>query len=323
MSDRPRLIAWVERGQEKVVIDAVAAADLHLIGIGATATATADAMSLALAVPRVDDLRQAILREDADVLWLVAPERIEADERRLIREVGRPAISSEPRPVAVADLLMNPEEATTAHFVPLFRRSPGYRGAMDLIEEFGRPQCAAVEFCSTGGEGTLFARLFDAVDAVEALCGPAETIDAALAGAPGAAGAVPESLEHLHGHLTASIRFADDCCAALVASDAAGAWRRRLTLLSRAGRLTITDAGSAFISADGRRIESHPDDDPLSPGALIGMQIMRLLEHRDASATALPPDTTRLLALCEAARLSCRTGQGETPARLLEMLSKP
>ena len=228
-----------------------------------------------------------------------------------------------PRPVAVADLLMNPEETKTAHFVPLFRRSPGYRGAMDLIEEFGRPQCASVEFSSAQGEGTLFARLFDAVDALEALCGPAETIDAALAGAPGSTGSVPESLEHLHGHLTANLRFADDCCAALVASDAAGSWRRRLTLIAPPGRLTITDTGSAFISAGGEHIDSHPEADLPSPGALIGMQITRLLERRDASATTLPPDTTRLLALCEAARLSSRTGQGETPARLLEMLSNP
>jgi hypothetical protein len=323
MPDRPRLIAWVERGQEKVIADAIRAADLNLIGIGATATATAAAMSTALAVPRVGDLRQAVLRDDADMLWLAAPERIEADERRLIREMGRPVVSSEPRPVAVADLLMNPREARTAHFVPFFRHSPGYRGAMDLIEELGRPRCAAVEFNSAGGEGTLFARLFDAVDVLEALCGPAETIDAALAGAPGPSGAVPESLEHLHGHLTANIRFADDCCAALAISDAAGAWQRRLTLLARTGRLTITDTGSDFINGDGKRIESHPHEDPPSPGALIGMQITRLLEHRDTSATMLPPDTTRLLALCEAARLSCRTRQGEMPARLLEMLSSP
>jgi hypothetical protein len=280
-------------------------------------------MSAALAVPRVDDLRQAVLREDVDVLWLAAPQRIEAGQRRLIREVGRPVVSSEPRPVAVADLLMNPQESKTTHFVPLFRHSPGYRGAMEMIEEFGRPHCAAVEFHSAGGEGTLFARLFDAVDVLEALCGPAETIDAALAGAPGAGGAVPESLEHLHGHLTANLRFADDCCAGLVVSDAAGSWRRRLTLLFRTGRLAITDTGSEFTTADGGGVESHPDEPTPRPGALVGMQITRLLERRDGSAITPPPDTTRLLVLCEAARLSCLTGQGETPARLLEMLSKP
>ena len=52
------------------------------------------------------------------------------------------------------------------------------------------------------------------------------------------------------------------------------------------------------------------------------MQIKRLLGRLDAT-TEPPPDATRLLALCEAARLSCRTRQVETPQRMLEMLRSP
>ena len=35
-----------------------------------------------------------------------------------------------------------------------------------------------------------------------------------------------------------------------------------------------------------------------------------------------PPDTARLLALCEAARLSARTGGPETPEKVIEMLRR-
>lgn len=38
--------------------------------------------------------------------------------------------------------------------------------------------------------------------------------------------------------------------------------------------------------------------------------------------TDAPPDNARLLALCESARLSCRTGQGETPGKVMEMMSR-
>jgi len=36
-----------------------------------------------------------------------------------------------------------------------------------------------------------------------------------------------------------------------------------------------------------------------------------------------PHDMAFILALCEAARLSCRTGQGESPANILTMLKSP
>ena len=52
---------------------------------------------------------------------------------------------------------------------------------------------------------------------------------------------------------------------------------------------------------------------------LVGEQIVRLLEGIDHDD--VPPNFARLLALCEAARLSCRTGQAESPSRMLAMLS--
>jgi len=320
MPDRPRLIAWVERGQEKLLTDAMKEARLMLTAVGSPSSSTADAMSKSFSVARVDDLRQAIQQEEVDLLWLAAPERLAADERRLIREVGKATISSEPRPVAIADLLMNPREADTAHFVPLFRRSPGYRSAMDAVEEFAPPQCVVVSFACGAGEGTLFARLFDAMDVLEALCGEVEGIDAALAGP---LVGVPDSLEDLHGHMTINVRFADNCCAGVSVSDCAGSWHRQVTLFGGKGRLRITDTGDESIGADGRLLNAHNDERSLTPGMLVGMDITRLLENREAPATAPPPNTARLLALCEAARLSCRTKQGETPGKLLEMLSKP
>ena len=324
MSTPARIIAWAERGQETLLRDAIHQAELELIAIGSVSSAAADALSKALDVPRVDDLRQAIQREDVDLLWLAAPQRLETDERRLIREVGIRTISNEPRPVEIADLISNREEATTATFVPLMRRGPGYRRAMDALDEFAAVQCVNVCLGCAPGDGSLLARLFDAMDLVDTICGTAETIDAALAGP---LSAVPESPADLHGHMTANIRFAENCCASISVSDCAGAWFRRLTVLGEKGRLSIDDGGYEWIDEHGEPLETAAGSHRFSPGELIGMQMTRLLEQRDAAAPAssafVPPDTARLLALCEAARLSCRTGDGETPQRLLEMLSKP
>ena len=206
MAERPRLVAWVDPGQESLLGDAIREADLELVAVGATTPGTADAVSAALGVERAGDLRLAIQRDDVDLLWLAASHPIEADERRLIRETGLRAVTSEPRPMAIGDLLMSGDEATTAAFVPLLRRSPGYLAAGEALAEFGERRCVNVAVASGPGQGSLFARLFDAMDLLEALGGPAESVDAAHAGPRSA---VPETLGELHGHVTVNVRYAE------------------------------------------------------------------------------------------------------------------
>ncbi len=313
-----RVIAWAEPGQRQLIEDAVDRAELDIAGVGGGTLAAASELADALGVDRLTDLRQALHRDDFDLLWLVSPEPIGADERRLIRELGMAAVSSEPRPMEIADLVLDPAEASTAMFVPLMRRSPGYRAALDTIDEFGQRQMIQITLGSGRGEGSLFARLFDAMDLLETLCGPADGIDAALAAAPAS---FPESLADLRGHMTLNVRFAKGRCASIAVSDRAGSWSRMLTIVGPAGRLRIDDVGHEWIGADGETVEARPPTEPVTAGALIGEQMIRVLESRDPCGDR-PPDTARLLAWCEAARLSCRTGQGETPQKLLEMLSR-
>lgn len=318
MADR-RVIAWAEPGQRPLIEDAVHRAGLDIAGVGGATLAAASELADALGVERLTDLRQTLHRDDVDLLWLASPEPIGADERRLIREVGLTVVSTEPRPMEIADLVLDPAEASTAMFVPLMRRSPGYRTALDTIDEFGQRQLIQITLGSGPGEGTLFARLFDAMDLLETLCGPADGIDAALAG-PQAS--FPESLADLRGHMTLNVRFAKGRCASIAVSDRAGSWSRAVTIVGPAGRLRIDDVDHEWIGADGETVEAATPREPVTAGALVGEQMIRAMETRDACGDR-PPDTARLLALCEAARLSCRTGQGETPQKLLEMLSRP
>ena len=129
--------------------------------------------------------------------------------------------------MVIADLIMDPLEAATATFVPLMRRSPGYRAALETIEEFGQRQLIDIAVGSGPGQGTLFARLFDAMDLLETLCGPAEGIDAALAAPPTS---FPESLADLRGHMTLNVRFA-----------------KGAPIAPRAPRMPIVMIGTTFV----------------------------------------------------------------------------
>jgi hypothetical protein len=297
-----RLAVWADPEQDSLIEDAVRRGKFELAPVVSAETGS---------------LRDLVRRE-ADLLWLASPTPIGPDERRLLREAAVPAISSVPLPGSAAELADDPREAATPPFVPLMRRSPGYRAAREVFEQFGPRRSVSISVGCGPGEGTLFARLFDAMDLVEALCGPAERLDAALwRPVPG----VPETLPGLHGHLTVNVRFSDNRCAAASASDCAGRWVRQVTVLGDGGSLRIEDRGFEWISPEGQTVDSHQERKALTPGALVALQAKRLLESADAGDP--PPDNARLLALCEAARLSARTGDGEAPHRVLEMLKRP
>ena len=168
------------------------------------------------------------------------------------------------------------------------------------------------------GEGSLFARLFDAIDLLEVLCGDVEMMDAALAGP---LSAPPDSLSGLHGHLTLNMRYSGNCCSCVALSNCAGSWFRGVTVLGEAGCLRIDDQGFEWVAPDGEIIDSDRQKKRATPGELIAVHTIRLLEN--LQTTEPPPVHAKLLAVCEATRLSCRTGQGEAPRKMLEMLSRP
>ncbi len=322
-----RIVIWADVEQEALIRDAIQAGSFEPVAIGSPNSDDGAALSERFGVPRLTDLREAIGREPSDhhdLLWLAAPRSLHADERKLIRDVGRPTVASEPRPGGIAEVLADPTEAATARFVPLMRRSPGFCAAHDMLQQFGDCDAVNIAMRSSAPESTLFGRLFDAMDLLDTLCGQAEVIDATLVSSPGDrgdSGDVPESLRGLHGHMSINVRFGRRRCAAITISDAAGCWFRGLTIVGNAGTLRITDSSCQWISPGGEILDAHDEDQACTPGGLIGLHARRILDKLDAHEP--PPDNARLLALCEAARLSCRTGQGESPHRMMEMLRHP
>jgi hypothetical protein len=297
-----RLAVWADPEQETLIEDAVRRGRFDLVAVEA---------------PGTGSLRE-LIRRDADLLWVAVSAALGPDERRLLGEAAAPAISSVPLPGSAAESAGDPREAAAARFVPLMRHSPGYRAAREVFEQFGRRQSASIVAGSAGGQGTLFSRLFDAMDLVEDLCGPVEELNAAL-WRP--LGRVPETLAGLGGHLTVNVRFQDNRCAAAAVSDRAGCWFRQVTVLGEGGCLRIDDGGFEWTSPDGRTLDSHRKRGRLGPGELVALEARRLLEGADAAEP--PPDGGHLLALCEAVRLSARTGASEAPRKVIEMLKRP
>ncbi len=321
MPEPLQVIAWVDAGQEQFICDAAADSALRFISVGSSDTATAADLARKLSTDKLSELRQAIASRQGDVVWLIGAERIDRDLLRLIQEASMPAFTCQPQPESLGDLTALGDTAPP-HFVPLMRRAPGYRAASDVLADFGDISSVNLSFRSSAAHAlSLFSRLYDAMDIIDRVCGSPIAIDAANVSRTDAP---PETLARLDGHLTLNMRFAENRCACAALSDDAGTWFRGVTILGPAGCLRIHDDGFEWLDPQGNVVDSHIEKRTLSPGERAAEHLVRVMNNLDP---AQPPHTledhARLLALCEAARLSCRTGHSEAPRKVLEMLSRP
>lgn len=229
-----------------------------------------------------------------------------------------------------------------ARVLPLLRHCRAMREAVDLFEHLGPVRTAVFEGWSGPGQGTLGARLFDAMDTLVWLLGAPEQVDAAYvwpARARPIHATTGETLRGLEGDLTANLRFADGRAAAVAVSDRAGRWSRSVTLIGEGGRLRVTDDGAGgsggagmgtggfvWLSADGQTVdasrlarrkrgqEERPDEAFVDAAS---EQVARLLDQRVPAPA--PTDYAAVLAAAGAALLSARTGEAESPRTILRM----
>jgi hypothetical protein len=217
-----------------------------------------------------------------------------------------------------------------AEFVPLLWRVRSMANTRDALSNLGIARTMSVSMRCGRSEGTLGARLYDAMQLVHAVMGVPETIDAAvvtLSGAGGVHMAPADTLVSLQGELTANLRFNSGRSATLSLSDRCGGWFRGGTIVGEHGCIRFDERGFEHIDPNGAVVdESPPKPKPgtrkkvveaPSAGLMISDQIARMMDPR--AALFEPFDEINVLAMCEAALLSARTGQGESPETILRM----
>lgn len=304
---------------------------------------TGAADTLAGAFPGAEpagDLRHALTAPGLDLALFLTPEAPEpgagpdtspADDPEILRYCrtsGVTIATIEPAPATVMDwrALEDANLLTPIRVLPLLAHTPVFADASEAISTFGPVRTVAVAARAVRRDGSLGARLFDAMHLVHALIGLPESIDATFIPHRQApthqrpAHSPPESIRRLHGDLTANLRYAPGAAAASITlSSRAGHWFRGATLLSDHGCIRLDETGFQRFDTEGamvdssepRTIEGEPDIDA------IASALTRLLDpHKPAPP---PLDLPPILAMCEAAILSAHTGQSEPPAAILRM----
>lgn len=322
-------VIWCDPGYAPLA-EAVVALMGHAVSVtavGGPASQGVDALARSLGVEATDDPRQLLLDASADsVLLLTCDPPL---ERELLASVCEQAALLTLEPLAAdvrraAELGLGGEPGEKKHVagervisVPQFTESPGYRRATDAEQAIGVARGLSIESIGRAGRGSLFARLYDAWVTVLGFVDLPLSIDASLAGAVDPR----DELRRVAGTLSAHARTAEEATVTLIASDRGGHDARRLEALGDAAHLTVNDASYTLLDLEGEPIDRHEGDgQPTTVADLVADQWRRTLERGGAGPTAVPPPRrVSALACCEACLLSARTGQPESPRRVLEM----
>lgn len=310
MTGPSRLFAWIDPEQETLLREVIERADLRLVALGSDDATAARELGGRLDATPIHDLRHGLenLAGQVDVVWLASRATLDQSTRRTVRQTGLRIITSEPRPDSPATLLKDPSLGELFTLVPLMTLSEGAFAARGMLSEFGPVHAVSIDMSAGDRTGSIRARLFDALCAVHWLCGEAVEISAARSDRD-------EGVQWL----TANVVCEAGRSATVTIHRHTGPWARRIIAHGDQGLLEITDTTCRWVECDadfvGERVHRT------TPAEQIAAQLRRMGSPRGRSEAPVEP--VQLMALVEAALLSCRTRQVETPGRMVQALAGP
>lgn len=341
-----RIAVWLEPSQAEFVGETVEAAGLTLVGAGSPSKGQSAAAATRLKCEPFDDLRSALTEMPTDIIWLASigdfgTKSDSLDARAVMVASGRGVRVASTEPVPASALLLGPGgwagENTEGlagpmlRFVGTLRGSRWFREASEVLASFGQPRLVQVETWSAPEHGSLAARLLGAMDLLFGLLAEPESIDATIV-APGWHTGhrpnAPETLAHLHGDLSATMRFSDGRAGVVSASNAAGRWNTTVTLVSHEGRLRLYDDGFEWIGPDGAKRDELRMTGRTRGGAKKSHAVTAAADSLGRLVDVQSPDfgpmpLEPVLAMSQAALLSARTGHPESPATIRRMMLTP
>lgn len=329
-------LCWLRADQIALVRAVAQQANLHIVSAGTEDRGRSAAVAAELhpdAKPE-NDLRAALSTTDAAIVLLTdagdfGEQPADVSAVAAARTRGALICSLEPIPPSVsatsATEWAQPVATAPLHAQVVNLASPESNSAMrearHALDGFGAMTALAVSVTAGPEAGSLGARLYAAMDLIFMFAGQPEVISAQVVQPRALRGARFEKLAHMHGTLTASVRFADQRAAAILASNQNGPWHHGVTILGEGGRLRVWDEGFVWTDPAGRIVDEHrtdpPGDGEPAPAGLAD-RLRRAIESPKVCA-----HNAIVLAMAETALLSARTGNAESPSTLLRVANVP
>ncbi|HCD30861.1 MAG TPA: hypothetical protein DER01_00535 [Phycisphaerales bacterium] len=267
-------------------------------------------------LPFDDDLRKLMIEHPPAGLLLLATDEVgikdleSAAQSQMMIHTIAPVTSSIPH--------VSP---TTVHcgLLPRFNQCAGWAQAADPLSSLGKLD--QIHFTNIGPQtdATLFAQLVDSWEHLLSMSEMPTDVDAVLSSPQ----AIPESLEKITGHLCIQARLANGGCIQMTLSDRAAMSRRQMMLFGDEGQIIVTDTSYELYQPDGTIIDNWDGGTDIpSYAQLISDSWYNALTNPYAQAVdeALVIKRRKAALGCaHACLISARTGESETPGRVLEL----
>ena len=336
---KARCVVWIDPEQAPVIKRVLAHADIELVGAGAPDPARTGQVASDLGCVPVDDLRIALSSSESDLLILGNPghfadHAIDADLDALKAAHARnlavatlepiPATSTGIGGTSFAEVLSTGALNEIVHMMPLTRHTPMIDELYTVLETFAPIRSCNIVIGMPKALGSLGALLFDSMDLIRSLIGIPSIIEAGYISPAAGRGMHPlpgQSLRHLHGEFTLNLRFSDGRCASLLVTDQVGASTLNLTMLGPEGHIDADHSGFRWFNPAGEQIDSHtcPDTNGIDPAeTALTTQLIELCSG--VGPNRAPIDYPSVLSMTHATLLSTRTGQGESPRAVEQIL---
>ena len=284
-------VAWIAPSQAELLLKVQKMKGVKCVAVGTSDLNASPDIANALKTEQCPDIRTMVTQYDESPIWIAEPSAYDSSLCELLRSRTTTSITSTPLTGSLMELVDEAGKIPAAFYVPLLRRSNTHGELLDNIEQFGLPKLLNITMTCAPDEGTLSARLFDAMDFIDNVIGTPDTVHAICD-----SDVVPEEACDLRGNMTVHLSFAGQRSATLLLSDQTK-WHRSVYAINKGHSLLIKDDASF--------------------AALIHSAISTCSKLSSGHTHA---DAPRVLALCEAARLSCLTGSPEHSSSILGML---
>lgn len=341
---KARCVLWLNPDQAPTLKRVLAHADIELIAAGSPDSGRTGQVASDLNCDPVDDIRVALTSIDADLLILAAPgsfadQANDADLDALKAAHARnlsvatfepiPATSTGIGGTSYVDALSTGALDELVQMIPLTRHTPLIDELYTVLETFGPIRSCNITLGMPQLIGSLGARLFDAMDLIRSLVGVPGVVDASYISPSAGRGMHPlpgQSLRYLHGEFTLNLRFSDGRCGAVLLTNQVGASTIHLNMLSAEGHIIADHTGFKWFNPSGKMIDSYTtpdlgktDANNLDPSEIaVANQLIELCSG--VGPQRAPIDYQGVLSMAHATLLSTRTGQGESPRAVDQLL---
>ena len=319
--NRERVAVWAGERQASILRAMFDDGPLEPAAIGGEAASVRDEATR-FDVPHHDDPRGLALA-DADATLIADPDRVMPTEvlASMIAEAERarrPLLTLAPRPASIEESAELLGSANLPTPVPCFRDLPAGRRLIDAATAFESPTAATIECSGPEREAAITGRLFDAFDLLSIWFGIPTHVDAAAARPVATPSTGPT-------RILATARFADGRAASVTAGTEVGRHARVVTLFGPSGRLQSNDGRLDWAGPGGESIdrESSPEGGEVDFTTELAASIRAQVRIRAGVEKGRSSETTvDLLATCEAAMLSARTGEPESIDAVRRMIGR-